>query len=86
MNKLKKAAAVAAMVGGLGLAGSGVASATGGHDYDDPFPFAINNLQVVDCDQDFEGGTAFAPGGGAGTGDQNQFIGNFCTVVGGVGD
>ncbi|CAM5428978.1 Secreted protein OS=Streptomyces aurantiogriseus OX=66870 GN=GCM10010251_70840 PE=4 SV=1 [Streptomyces aurantiogriseus] len=88
MNKLKKAAAVAVMVGGLGLAGSGVASATGGHDYDDPFPFpfAINNLQVVDCEQSFDGGTAFAPVTGAVTGDNSQNIGNFCTVIGSVGD
>ncbi|WP_371580176.1 hypothetical protein [Streptomyces sp. NBC_01314] len=47
MNKLKKVAAVAAMVGGLGLAGGGVASANGG-EYSDPFPFA-DNLQITDC-------------------------------------
>ena len=87
MNKFKKAAAVAAMVGGLGLVGSGVASAAGG-DYDDPYPFdiAINNLQAVDCDQDFDGGTAFGPVTGAVTGDNEQNIGNFCTVVGSIGD
>ncbi len=85
MNKLKKAAAVAVMVGGLGLVGSGVASATGGHDYDDPFPFpfAVDNLQVVDCEQSFDGGTAFAPGAGANGGDETQLVGNFCTVIGG---
>ncbi|CAM5428896.1 Secreted protein OS=Streptomyces aurantiogriseus OX=66870 GN=GCM10010251_70830 PE=4 SV=1 [Streptomyces aurantiogriseus] len=84
MNKLKKAAAVAVMVGGLGLVGSGVASATGGHDYDDPFPFAIDNLQVVDCEQEFAGGAAFAPGVGAVGGDSQSNIGNFCTVIGSV--
>ena len=82
MNKLKKAAAVVAMVGGLGLAGSGVASADGGHDHDDPFPFAIDNLQVVNCEQAFESGAAFtaspAPVGG---GDVEQNIGNFCSAV-----
>ncbi|WP_234443106.1 hypothetical protein [Streptomyces cellulosae] len=82
MQKLKKVAAVAVMVGGLGLVGGGVASAHGGHDYDD-FPFAVNNLQVVDCDQDFDGGTAFANLPIAG-GDSNSNIGNFCTVIGSI--
>ena len=88
MNKFKKAAAVAVMVGGLGLVGGGVANASGGHDYDDPFPFdiAINNLQTVDCDQSFDGGTAFTTPVGAVTGDNEQNIGNFCTVIGSIGD
>ncbi|WP_053750293.1 hypothetical protein [Streptomyces sp. MMG1533] len=84
MHKFKKAAAVAAMVGGLGLVGGGVASANGGHDYDDPFDAAVNNLQVVDCEQSFEAGDAFAPVGSA-LGDTDQNIGNFCTVIGSVG-
>jgi hypothetical protein len=79
MHKFKKAAAVAAMVGGLGLVGSGVASANGGHD--DPFDAVVNNLQIVDCEQGFEAGAVFAPVG-SGTGDTNQNIGNFCTVIG----
>jgi hypothetical protein len=83
MHKFKKAAAVAAMVGGLGLVGGGVASASGGHDYDDPFDFAVNNLQVVECDQDFDGGTLFAPVGSL-AGDTEQNIGNFCTVIGSI--
>ena len=78
MNKLKKAAAVAVMVGGLGLVGGGVASAHGG-DYDGPF--AVDNLQVVKCEQSFDGGLAFAPANGAVTGDLNQNIGNFCSAV-----
>ncbi|CAM5663949.1 hypothetical protein SALBM311S_04446 [Streptomyces alboniger] len=84
MHKFKKAAAVAAMVGGLGLVGGGVASANGGHDYDDPFGGAVDNLQVVDCEQSFDGGTVgitLPPI--AGDGDQNT--GNFCTVIGSVG-
>ncbi|MFF9772581.1 hypothetical protein ACF1HJ_02695 [Streptomyces sp. NPDC013978] len=81
MNKLKKTAAVVAMVGGLGLAGAGVASANGGHDYDDPFPFGIGNLQVVECEQAFDGGAAFGPVTGAVTGDSEQNIGNFCSAV-----
>ena len=81
MNKLKKAAAVAVMVGGLGLVGGGVASAHG-HDYDDPFP--VDNLQIVDCDQSFESGGTFIPTTGATTGDQETNIGNFCTVTGHV--
>jgi K+-transporting ATPase A subunit len=83
MHKFKKAAAVAAMVGGLGLVGGGVASANGGHDYDEPADFAVNNLQVVDCEQTFDGGLAFAPIGSV-TGDTDQNIGNFCTVIGSI--
>jgi hypothetical protein len=83
MHKFKKAAAVAAMVGGLGLVGGGVASANGGHDYDDPFG-GVDNLQVVDCDQEFHGGALFAPVGSV-TGDTEQNIGNFCTVIGSIG-
>jgi hypothetical protein len=85
MHKLKKAAALALMVGGIGLVGSGVASAHGG-DYDDPFPnIAINNLQAVDCDQAFDGGLAFTNTGPA-VGDGDQHIGNFCEVSGGIED
>ncbi|MFI5687159.1 hypothetical protein [Streptomyces sp. NPDC051636] len=85
MHKLKKAAAVAVMVGGLGLVGGGVASAHGDHDYDDQYPFAVNNLQKVDCDQSFDGG-AGGPliAGGLDTTTAN--IGNFCTVIGSIGD
>ncbi|MET7688848.1 hypothetical protein ABZT06_12880 [Streptomyces sp. NPDC005483] len=85
MQKLKKVAAVAVMVGGLGLVGGGVASAHGGRGYDGDFPSAVNNLQVVDCDQDFSP-TAFTPAVGAVTGDSSQHIGNFCTVIGSVED
>ena len=85
MQKLKKVAAVAVMVGGLGLVGGGVASAQGGHNYDGDFPSAVNNLQVVDCDQDFSP-TTFTPAVGPVTGDNSQHIGNFCTVIGSVED
>ncbi|MDH6623511.1 hypothetical protein M2271_001298 [Streptomyces sp. LBL] len=78
MHKLKKAAAVAVMVGGIGLIGSGVASANG-----DP---SIDNLQLVDCEQSFDGGLAFAPVTGATGGDQETNIGNFCTVIGSIED
>ncbi|WP_338898217.1 hypothetical protein WBG99_23585 [Streptomyces sp. TG1A-60] len=84
MNKFKRAAAVAAMVGGLGLAGGGVASANGGDYYDVPAPFAVDNLQVVECEQEFDGGLAFAPVATAVTGDVEQNIGNFCTVIGSI--
>ncbi|WP_150135617.1 hypothetical protein [Streptomyces hyaluromycini] len=82
MQKLKKAAAVAVMVGGIGLVGGGVASAGEGH-YSDPYPggFAVNNLQLADCQQSFDGGAAFVPANGAVTGDLNQNIGNFCSNV-----
>ena len=89
MHKLKKAAAVAVMVGGIGLVGGGVANASAGH-YDEPYPgdVAINNLQVVTCDQDFDGGSAsIVPPVGTTVpsigGDVEQNVGNFCTAVGG---
>jgi len=83
MHKLKKVAAVAAMVGGLGLVGTGMASANGGHDYDDPFDFAVNNLQSVNCEQSYDGGTAHTHTGPTG-GDESLNEGNFCTVIGSV--
>ncbi|MFF7983439.1 hypothetical protein ACFZDK_30705 [Streptomyces sp. NPDC007901] len=73
MQKLKKAAAVALMVGGIGIAGGGIASANDGPEV------AIDNLQVARCHQTFDAGTAFAPVNGATLGDLNQNIGNFCT-------
>jgi hypothetical protein len=78
MIKLKKTAAVVAMVGGLGLTGSGVASA---NEYDGPF--AVDNLQVVKCEQAFDAGTAFvaSPVLPVGGGDVEQNIGNFCSAV-----
>ncbi|MET8943914.1 hypothetical protein ABZX30_10050 [Streptomyces sp. NPDC004542] len=86
MHKLKKAAAVAVMVGGIGLAGGGVASAGAGHGVDPlPVDIAVNNLQPVHCDQSFNGGGAFAPAVGAVTGDNSENIGNFCPVIGTVG-
>ncbi|MEU0075831.1 hypothetical protein ABZ027_40855 [Streptomyces sp. NPDC006332] len=85
MYKFKKVAAVAAMVGGLGLVGGGVASANGGHDYDEGVPFGVNNLQVVDCEQDFST-TLFTNTPAAVGGDREQSIGNFCTVIGSIED
>ncbi|MEU9366789.1 hypothetical protein AB0D78_41225 [Streptomyces avermitilis] len=80
MNKVKKVAAVAVMVGGMAL-GGGVAHASDGPDV------FIPNLQLVDCQQEFEGGAAFIPvQGAAAAGDNTQNIGNFCTVVGPVND
>ena len=79
MHNLKKAAAVALMVGGIGLGGSGVASAHGA--VGDPY---VDNRQVVECDQEFDGGTATTGSITVPvTGDVEQHIGNFCTVVGG---
>ena len=88
MHKLKKAAAVAIMVGGIGLAGGGVASASGGHGYDEPFPYnvAIENLQVVECDQTFEVGDDITPDVETFIGDAVTNEGNFCTVIGSVED
>ncbi|WP_308310672.1 hypothetical protein [Streptomyces sp. GbtcB6] len=79
MQKLKKVAAVALMAGGIGLVGGGVANAGAAH-CNDPRPdgVAINNLQLADCRQSFDGGVAFAPVNGATTGDLNQNIGNAC--------
>ncbi|MFI6933225.1 hypothetical protein [Streptomyces sp. NPDC050287] len=79
MNKLKKVAAVAAMVGGLGLIGGGVASAHGG--YDGPF----DNLQPVDCKQSFKDGDLDVEPDDEVGGDINTNQGNFCTVIGTIG-
>ncbi|MFE7839308.1 hypothetical protein ACFU53_25630 [Streptomyces sp. NPDC057474] len=72
MNKLKKTAAVVAMVGGLGLVGGGVASADDG-----PFPL-VDNLQVVECEQ-YSGGEVAAEAPVTG-GDLEQNTGNFCSA------
>ncbi|MFI9339931.1 hypothetical protein ACIG0D_01440 [Streptomyces sp. NPDC052773] len=85
MDKLKKAAAVAVMVGGMAL-GGGVAHADGGDDYKDAADIVLGNVQIVECDQDFNGGALFVPAQITGTGDNTQVIGNFCTVVGPVED
>ncbi|WP_337662839.1 hypothetical protein [Streptomyces cellulosae] len=75
MQKLKKVAAVAVMVGGIGVVGSGVASAGDG-------PFLVDNVQVLECQQSFDGGLAFAPVNPATVGgDNTQNIGNFCAQV-----
>ncbi|GAB2743269.1 hypothetical protein [Streptomyces bullii] len=78
MQKLKRAAAVAALVGGMGLVGGGVAQANG---YDGPYPgdVFVDNLQVVDCEQSFEAGDITVT---PGTGDLDADTGNFCTVIG----
>ncbi|MFF0001057.1 hypothetical protein [Streptomyces avermitilis] len=87
MSKLKKVAAVAVMVGGMALGGGAAAHAGDGPLYYDPSGLIIGNLQAVHCDQDFDGGAAFAPiQGAAATGDNHQNIGNFCTVIGPVED
>ncbi|MFE9773073.1 hypothetical protein ACFYOV_15610 [Streptomyces sp. NPDC005931] len=86
MQKLKRVATVAAMVGGLGLVGGGVASASANydHDHDYPFDIVIGNAQFVECDQSFDAGTVtLVP---PTTGDQEVNIGNECTVVGSVED
>ncbi|WP_107436314.1 hypothetical protein [Streptomyces hyaluromycini] len=75
MQKLKKAAAVALMVSGIGIAGGGIASANDGPEV------AIDNLQVARCHQTFDTGAVFAPANVATTGDLNQNIGNFCSNV-----
>ncbi len=91
MQSLRKAAAVVVAVGGLGLVGSGIASAAGGHSYDDPFPYdaPIENLQAVECEQSFEVGSGIPtepPVPGVAGGDNETNVGNFCTVIGSVGD
>ncbi|GAB2757101.1 hypothetical protein [Streptomyces bullii] len=79
MQKLRKAAAVAAMVGGIGLVGSGVAQADGYHDYHDAFDIFVGNAQFVECEQTFEAGDIAVTGG---PGDTEANTGNFCTVIG----
>ncbi|GAA5704539.1 hypothetical protein SM007_33410 [Streptomyces avermitilis] len=80
MNRVKKVAAVGVMVGGMAL-GGGVAHAS-----DDPADVILPNLQVVDCQQEFDGGAAFAPAQGAATDGNTRHIGNFCTVIAPVHD
>lgn len=65
MNKLKKTAAVAVMVGGMAL-GGGVAQGDDNTQSIGSFcaaksSDAIGNLQVLKCNQDFDAGAAFAP-------------------------
>ncbi|MFI1533329.1 hypothetical protein [Streptomyces anandii] len=76
MNKLAKAAALTVLVGGMGLVGT--AAHAGDFGNDDPG----TNAQFVHCGQDFDAGLAFAPITGAVTGNNNEHIGNFCTVIG----
>jgi len=83
MHKFNKAAAVAAMVGGLGLVGGGVASANIGHSYDD-LADAGGNAQAVNCTQDYYGAGLAEVVLPAVTGDVNQNFGNFCTVIGSI--
>ncbi|MFF0001436.1 hypothetical protein, partial [Streptomyces avermitilis] len=71
----------AVMVGGMALGGGAAA-----HAGDDPSGVIIGNLQAVHCDQEFDGGAAFAPSQLAATEGSTQNIGNFCTVVGPVED
>ncbi|MEV5433861.1 hypothetical protein [Streptomyces sp. NPDC052701] len=80
MDKLKKAAAVAVMVGGMAL-GGGVAHADDGYDHKDAADLVIGNLQVVECAQEFEGGVLFVPVQVTLTGDNTQAIGNSCLVA-----
>ncbi|MDX2935880.1 hypothetical protein [Streptomyces ipomoeae] len=85
MHKLKKAAAVAVMVGGIGLAGGGIASADG---YDDPYPHhvKIENLQLVECEQSVEVGDDITPDVETNSGEAVTNDGNICTVIGRVKD
>ncbi|MFF0157591.1 hypothetical protein ACFYRY_08625 [Streptomyces sp. NPDC005263] len=84
MHKFKKVAAVAVMVGGLGLVGGGVASANAGHDLDDLVGAGGKNLQTVDCTQTYEGAGLAEVELPDITGDVNQNFGNFCTVIGSI--
>ncbi|MFF8228870.1 hypothetical protein [Streptomyces caelestis] len=85
MDKLKKAAAVAVMVGGMAL-GGGVAHADGGHDYKDAADIIIGNLQSVNCEQEVGDVTAVPVGVGV-DGESTTVIGNnFCTVIGSIED
>lgn len=91
MQKLRKVAAVVVAVGGLGFVGSGIAGAAGSHDYRDPPPneAPIENLQAVECEQSFEGGSGIPteppPAPGVAGGDSEANVGSFCTVIGSLG-
>ncbi|MEV5433860.1 hypothetical protein [Streptomyces sp. NPDC052701] len=80
MNKFQKVAAVAVMVGGMAL-GGGVAHADDGKDGKDLTDLIIGNVQIVECEQEFDGGLAFAPVQVTVTGDNTQAIGNSCLVA-----
>ncbi|GGW27661.1 hypothetical protein ACIP4U_01595 [Streptomyces caelestis] len=85
MDKLKKAAAVAVMVGGMAL-GGGVAHAGDGYDHKDAGDVIIGNLQSVQCKQEVGDITTVPVGVGVG-GESTQVIGNnFCTVIGSIED
>ncbi|MEV5433859.1 hypothetical protein [Streptomyces sp. NPDC052701] len=81
MNKFQKVAAVAVMVGGMALSG-GVAQAcaNGGSD-DQPSGVTLDNLQDVECEQEFEAGLIAVPIQITLTGDNTQAIGNSCAVL-----
>ncbi|GGW27673.1 hypothetical protein ACIP4U_01600 [Streptomyces caelestis] len=90
MDKLKKAAAVAVMVGGMAL-GGGVAHADGGHDFykdsRDAGDVIIGNLQNVQCKQEVGDITALPVAVPAVEGESTTVIGNnFCTVIGSIED
>ncbi|MFF8228871.1 hypothetical protein [Streptomyces caelestis] len=90
MDKLKKAAAVAVMVGGMAL-GGGVAHADGGHDYykgyKDAGDIVIGNLQSVNCEQEVGDVTAVPVEVPVVGGESTAVIGNnFCTVIGSIED
>ncbi|HZF89971.1 hypothetical protein [Streptomyces sp.] len=86
MKKFQKAAAVAVMVGGMALSGGVAHACDKDKSEEKPSGIAIDNLQLVECDQEFNGGLIFAPVQVTVIGDNTQTIGNFCTVAGPVED
>ncbi len=78
MRRFKKVMLVTSVLSGVGLTAAGSAQAA----CDDEVPHtAIDNAQLVHCDQEFASlVTVNAPI--TLLGDSNSNIGNFCTVIG----
>ncbi|MET8246312.1 hypothetical protein ABZV31_18945 [Streptomyces sp. NPDC005202] len=80
MRRFKKVMLVTTVLGGVGLTATGAAQAAdcGG----DPPHTAIDNAQLLDCEQQFQSGLITINAPVAVLGDSVTNIGNFCTMVG----
>ncbi|MCM2576125.1 hypothetical protein [Streptomyces meridianus] len=83
MRKLRKAAVVAVMVGGMGMLGAGVAAA-GGHGGGGGGDFTVENPQFLNCAYTNNTASGLTQVPAAVTGDlvQTMNLGNVCPQVG----
>ncbi|MEU2587371.1 hypothetical protein ABZ612_31570 [Streptomyces avermitilis] len=79
MRRFKKLMLVTAAVGGIGLTGAGTVQAADGGG--DPHP-AIDNTQLLQCDQEFNASLITINAPITVLGDSITNIGNFCSQVG----